>query len=384
MKHIVTCESVCKGHPDKLCDLIADSILDETLKRDPDARVACEVMAAHDHILIAGEITARSFVPYKTIAQNVLTEVGYNPEYFHYEFSVTKQSSDISGGVSTSLEAREGEDVDELGAGDQGTMYGYATNESYEYLPLPLVYAHKICKRLDECMKNRTIKDIGPDGKAQVSILYEDGKPKEVTAIVISVQHTENKDTDKLKREIVKEILYPVFDKFPIAYGAEILVNPSGRFVKGGPEADTGLTGRKIIVDTYGGVASHGGGAFSGKDATKVDRSAAYMARAIAKNIVKAQLADRCQVSLSYAIGKANPVAISVNTYGTGTVAEETLINAIQKVFDLTPKAIIKTLNMKEPIFARTATYGHFSDPTYPWETLNRTKELMEAISDAD
>ena len=384
MKHIVTCESVCKGHPDKLCDLIADSILDETLKRDPDARVACEVMATHDRILIAGEITAKSFVPYKTIAQNVLTEAGYNPEYFRYEFSVAKQSPDISGGVSTSLEVREGEDVDELGAGDQGTMYGYATNESYEYLPLPLVYAHKICKRLDECMKNRTIKDIGPDGKVQVSVAYEDGKPKEVTAIVISVQHAASKDLDQLKREIVKEILYPVFDKFPIAYGAEILVNPSGRFVKGGPEADTGLTGRKIIVDTYGGVASHGGGAFSGKDATKVDRSAAYMARAIAKNIVKAQLADRCQVSLSYAIGKAKPVAISVNTYGTGTVDEEALVTAIQKVFELTPRAIINTLHLREPIFARTATYGHFSDPTYPWETLDRTKELMEAVKDVD
>lgn len=384
MKHIVTCESVCKGHPDKLCDLIADSILDETLKKDPQARVACEVMAAHDRILVAGEITANQFVPYKTIAKDVLDDVGYNAEKFRYEFSVAKQSPDISGGVSTSLEVREGEDVDELGAGDQGTMYGYATNESYEYLPLPLVFAHKICKRLDECMKNRTIKDIGPDGKAQVSVAYEDGKPKEVTAIVISVQHAASKDLDQLKREIVKEILYPVFDKFPIAYGAEILVNPSGRFVKGGPEADTGLTGRKIIVDTYGGVASHGGGAFSGKDATKVDRSAAYMARAIAKNIVKAQLADRCQVSLSYAIGKAKPVAISVNTYGTGTVDEETLVTAIQKVFELTPRAIINTLHLREPIFARTATYGHFSDPTYPWETLDRTKELMEAVKDVD
>ena len=382
MEKYRTCESVCKGHPDKLCDLISDSILDACLRKDKSSRVACEVLATKGRIIVAGEITCSKKIDIKRVVRNVLADVGYNPRKFLVFVHVHQQSKDIAGGVDRALESREGDTswYSMLGAGDQGTVYGYATNETSEKLPLPLILSHAICEKLDKVMKSGVIKNIGPDGKAQVTVEYKDDKPKRIKTIVVSVQHGADKDLNDLRNEIISQVLWPVFEKYPFDDETEILINPSGRFVEGGPAADTGLTGRKIMVDTYGGIASHGGGAFSGKDPTKVDRSGAYMARAIAKNIIWCGYAERCQVAISYAIGKADPVAVEIDTFGTGKVAESILCSAVQEVFNLRPAAIIEKLRLTDVIYADTAAYGQFRYGLHTWEFLDCYKELREAV----
>lgn len=377
-----TAESVCKGHPDKLCDLIADSILDACLRKDRAARVACEVMATKGRIFVAGEITCAKRVDIRAVVRSVLAEAGYNPYKFIIFVYVHRQSEDIADGVDCALESRQGDDsfYSTIGAGDQGTVYGYATSETSEQLPLPLVCAHRICQKLDTAMKDGTIKGIGPDGKAQVTIEYEDGLPKRVQAIVVSVQHTKEKTLAELRSEVISKVLWSVFDDFPFDSDTEILINPSGRFVEGGPAADTGLTGRKLMVDTYGGLAAHGGGAFSGKDPTKVDRSGAYMARAVAKNVVWCGLADECQVAISYAIGKADPVSVEVDTFGTGRVPDDVIRRAVLDVFNFRPAAIIETLSLRNVRYADTATYGHFGRALPRWEWLDKCDELREAV----
>ena len=367
-----TAESVCKGHPDKLCDLIADSILDACLRRDKASRVACEVMATKGKIIVAGEITCSEKIDIRFIVRNVLREVGYNPWRFTVFVFTHQQSADIAAGVDTALEARSGitDPYGSVGAGDQGTIYGYATKETRELLPLPLVLAHRIAKRIDECREGTLIKGILPDGKCQVTVEYEDGKPKRVKTVVVSVQHEATKSQEQLRAEIMNNVLWQCFEQFPLDNDTEILINPSGRFVEGGPAADTGLTGRKIMVDTYGGLASHGGGALCGKDPTKVDRSGAYMARYIAKNIVWSDLAEKCEVALSYAIGKANPVAVSVTSYGTSKLTDEQLCELVQELFNLRPAAIIEKLRLRSAIYSDTATYGHFHSSLFPWESV--------------
>lgn len=376
-----TAESVCMGHPDKLCDLIADNILDACMRKDRSSRVACEVMATKGKIIVAGEITCSGKVDIRFIVKNVLREVGYNPWKFTVFVFVHHQSSDIAAGVDNALEARNGinDPYGSVGAGDQGTVYGYATNETRENLPLPLVLSHRIIKRIDNCRKGKLIKGILPDGKAQVTVEYEDGKPKRVKTIVVSVQHDKGKTQEELKSDIWSNVLWQCFEDFPFDDDTEILINPSGRFVEGGPAADTGLTGRKIMVDTYGGLASHGGGALCGKDPTKVDRSGAYMARYIAKNIVWSGLAEKCEVALSYAIGKANPVAVDVTSFGTSKLTDEQLAKIVQEVFNLRPAAIIEKLRLRNSIYSDTAVYGHFNSCLFPWEDVNMYTNLRKA-----
>ncbi|KRM65817.1 S-adenosylmethionine synthetase [Ligilactobacillus agilis DSM 20509] len=381
-KRYLTAESVCAGHPDKLCDIIADNILDECFRRDKASRVACEVMATKGKIIVAGEISCSEKIDIRYIVRNVLKQVGYNPLKFLIYVYVHNQSPDIAAGVNTALEARNGvnEQYGSVGAGDQGTMYGYATIETREMLPLPLVLSHRIVKRLDEARKGKLIKGILPDGKAQVTIEYNDDVPVRVKTIVVSVQHEKNKTQEELKSDILNNVLWQCFEDFPFDDETEILINPSGQFVLGGPAADTGLTGRKIMVDTYGGLASHGGGALCGKDPTKVDRSGAYMARYIAKHIVWCDLAEKCEVAISYAIGKANPVAFSINTFGTGTVPDEILALAAQEVFNLRPAAIIEKLHLRNILYSDTAVYGHFNSYLFPWEDVNRYSKLREVV----
>lgn len=376
-----TAESVCMGHPDKLCDLIADNILDACMRKDKASRVACEVMATKGKIIVAGEITCNGKVDIRFIVKNVLREVGYNPWKFAVFVFVHQQSADIAAGVDTALEVRNGitDPYGSIGAGDQGTVYGYATNETSKNLPLPLVLSHRIVKRIDDCRKGKLIKGILPDGKAQVTVEYKDGKPRRVKTIVVSVQHDKNKTQEELKADIHNNVLWQCFEDFPFDDGTEILINPSGRFVEGGPAADTGLTGRKIMVDTYGGLASHGGGALCGKDPTKVDRSGAYMARYIAKNIVWSGLAEKCEVALSYAIGKANPVAVDVTSFGTGKITDDQLTNIVQEVFNLRPAAIIEKLHLRNAIYSDTAVYGHFNSSLFPWENVNMYTNIRKA-----
>jgi S-adenosylmethionine synthetase len=335
-------------------------------------------MATKGKIIVAGEISCSEKIDIRYIVRNVLKEIGYNPLKFLIYVFVHKQSVDIATGVDTALEVRNGinEQYGSIGAGDQGTVYGYATKETGEMLPLPLVLSHRIVKRLDDCRKGKLIKGIHPDGKAQVTVEYEGDTPVRIKTIVISVQHDKDKTQEELRTDILNNVLWQCFEDFPFDDETEILINPSGRFVEGGPAADTGLTGRKIMVDTYGGLASHGGGALSGKDPTKVDRSGAYMARYIAKHIVWCGYAKRCEVSISYAIGKANPVAFSVNTLGTGIVSDEILTLAAQEIFNLRPAAIIEKLRLRYVIYSDTAVYGHFNSCLFPWEgksTLFRT-----------
>jgi S-adenosylmethionine synthetase len=379
MKNYLTSESVCCGHPDKLCDYIADSILDACLSIDEYSRVACEVMATKGRIIVAGEITSRTNINIRQTVRTALAESGYNPKEFTISVFLHNQSGDIAGGVDTALEIRDAEgNQDELGAGDQGTVYGYATDETPTFLPLPLELSHRICRTLDEQRKNGTIMGIRSDGKAQVSVEYEDGKPTRVAAIIVSVQHDRDKNLDTLKGEIIKQVLYPACSDFPLDAHTRILINPSGRFVEGGPAADTGLTGRKIMVDTYGGLALHGGGAFSGKDTTKVDRSGAYMARMIAKNIVAAELASRCEVAISYAIGKAEPVALNVHTFATGKFYDEQLAEAVRRVFSLKPSDIIDQLGLRSPVYNLTSCYGHFGNALFAWEQVS--ERYIEAL----
>lgn len=370
------------GHPDKLCDLIADHVLDACLEKDMNSRVACEVLATKGKIIVAGEITCKEKIDIPKIVREVLRKVGYNPRDYKVAVFVQRQSPDIASGVNYSLESRLGQKdlYNQIGAGDQGTAYGYATNETKESLPLPLVLAHRIVKRLDECRQNKIIKGILPDGKSQVTIAYESGKPAWVESIVVSVQHEENLNYQTLVSEITTKVLWPSFAEFPFNEQTEVLINPSGRFVLGGPGADTGITGRKLMADTYGGLASHGGGALSGKDATKVDRSAAYMARYIAKNVVDARLADRCEIGLSYAIGKAEPVAVSVNTFGTSPLSDNFLHRIVLELFDLRPAAIIERFKLYKPGFKDTAVYGHFSSAHFPWEESDMYESLREAV----
>jgi len=380
-KTFLTAESVCAGHPDKLCDFIADSILDACLRKDRSSHVACEVLATKGKIIVAGEITCSKSVDIRWVVRQALREVGYNPNRFLIFVYVHKQSADIAGGVAKAVESREGDNsrYSSLGAGDQGTVYGYATNETRELLPIPLVLAHRICKKLDESRCDNVIKGVKPDGKAQVTVEYENGKYSRIKTIVVSVQHDADKDLNTLKTEITQNVLYPAFEGFEFDADTEILVNPSGRFVEGGPAADTGLTGRKLMVDTYGGLAAHGGGAFSGKDPTKVDRSGAYMARYIAKNLVWCGLADKCEVALSYAIGKADPVMVSVSSFGSSPLTDEQLRNIVTDTFCLRPGAIIENLRLRNVIYSETSAYGHFNSCLFPWENLDKYDTIRKA-----
>lgn len=371
MKHYLTAESVCQGHPDKLCDFIADSILDAYLEADPYARVACEVMATKGKIIVAGEITStrRVFIP--GVVRTALQIAGYDPKGYSISLYIHTQSPDIAAGVDTALETRQSSSrMKELGAGDQGTVVGYATNETHSMIPLPLELSHRMCKSLDDHRAFGTLSGIKSDGKAQVTVEYEDDIPKRIDTIIVSVQHKEDTYLDLLKNEITNLVIRPACVELSIDADTHILINPSGKFTEGGPAADTGITGRKIMVDTYGGLAHHGGGAFSGKDPTKVDRSGAYMARFIAKHIVAAGLAERCEVSISYAIGKAYPVALSVETFGTGAYHGRDLTWAVKETFDLRPQNIIEELSLRAPIYSHTARYGHMGNSLYPWEHI--------------
>ncbi|TAL58441.1 MAG: methionine adenosyltransferase [Nanoarchaeota archaeon] len=375
----VTSESVTEGHPDKICDQVSDAVLDELLRQDPNSRVAVECLTTTGLVVVAGEITTKGFADVQKIARETLKDIGYtNPEFGIdcYDagvlVSIHEQSPDIAQGVDESTKK-------EQGAGDQGMMYGFACNETPELMPLPIILAHRLTEKLAEARKTDTIKQIGPDGKSQVSVEYVDGKPKRVSAVVIACQHTEDVSEDKLKKEILEKVIKPVLGKYFDAK-TKVLINATGKFVIGGPEGDTGLTGRKIIVDTYGGVGRHGGGCFSGKDPSKVDRSGAYAARWVAKNVVAAGLAEKCEVQISYAIGVAEPTSVNVDTFGTSKVPEEKIVDAVRKHFKLTPSWIIETLDLKRPIYRKTAAYGHFgrNDPDFTWEQTTKADDLKK------
>ncbi len=381
-----TAESVTEGHPDKLCDLIADSVLDACLAQDALARVACEVLATSGHIVVAGEISTGARPDIPGIARDVLSRVGYDPARFVIHDLTHRQSPDIADGVSQSLEVRTGstgrDGLYQFGAGDQGVMVGYATDETPEFLPLPVVLAHRLTRTLAAVRKSGQAPGLLPDGKAQVTVEYaENGRPLRLDSVVVSAQHDACLGQEDVVQIVTTLVLPAALSDLPPDCDTKLLINPSGRFVRGGPEADTGLTGRKLMVDSYGVFAPHGGGAFSGKDATKVDRSGAYMARYIAKNIVAARLAHRCQVTLAYAIGKAEPVMVEVDTFGTGTAcADDCLAEAVKRVFKLTPAAICTALGLFSPRFARTAAYGHFGRKEFPWERTDRVRTLRDMV----
>jgi S-adenosylmethionine synthetase len=375
-KFLFTSESVTEGHPDKIADQISDAILDACLEQDPYSRVACETLTATGLVVIAGEITTRAYVDFQSLVRGVVAAIGYDNALYGFDSntcavisSINKQSGDIAMGVDTG------------GAGDQGMMFGYASNETEELMPAPIALAHKLTRRLTEVRKNGKLPYLRPDGKSQVTVEYDENhKPKRIDAVVISTQHAENISTEELRADILKYVIQAVLPEHLLDENTKYHINPTGRFVIGGPMGDTGLTGRKIIVDTYGGMGRHGGGAFSGKDPTKVDRSAAYMARYIAKNIVAAGLADRCEVQLAYAIGVAEPVSVLVDTFGTGSVPAETLEELVRANFKLTPKAIIEGLNLRRPIYKKTAAYGHFgrTEPEFGWEQTDKAAALKE------
>lgn len=386
MNQFYTAESVTEGHPDKLCDLIADSVLDECLSHDALSRVACEVLATRGQIIAAGEITSLFEPQIPAIARSVLQKVGYDPARYAIECLVHKQSPDIAAGVDCSLERRRNPSEDQpalqLGAGDQGVMVGYACSETPQMTPLPVVLAQRLTSALTAARKTGAVRGLRPDGKAQVTVEYdEDEKPLRLDTVVLSAQHSPEKPMDELCWELTDKVLAPALQALPPDEDTKILLNPSGRFVLGGPEADTGLTGRKLMVDSYGVFAPHGGGAFSGKDPTKMDRSGAYMARYIAKNLVAAGLCEKCQVALAYAIGKAEPVMVEVDTFGTGTVcADDCLAEAVRFVFGLTPAEIISELNLLTPRYTQTAAYGHFGRLEFPWERTDQAKILRAAV----
>ena len=384
-----TSESVTEGHPDKMADQISDAILDAILAQDPEGRVACETLVTTGQVHVVGEISTKCYVDIPHIIRKTVKDIGYTRAKYGFDaetcgilVSLDEQSPDIAQGVNQALEAREGEmdAADAIGAGDQGMMFGYATNETPEYMPLPIALAHRLARRLAEVRKNGTLPYLRPDGKTQVTILYEDGKPVAVDTIVISTQHDEDVALATIRKDLIEQVIKAVVSADLLSDKTRIFVNPTGKFVIGGPQGDSGLTGRKIIVDTYGGWARHGGGAFSGKDPTKVDRSAAYAARYVAKNIVAAGLADRCEIQLAYAIGVAYPVSVMVDTFGTNKVSEETIEALAKKHFDLRPAGIIKMLDLRRPIYKQTAAYGHFgrTDVDLPWEHTDKADVLRK------
>ena len=386
--HLFTSESVTEGHPDKMCDQISDAVLDAILAQDPKARVACEVATTTGMVLVAGEITTNCYADIEKITRETIREIGYTSGEMGFDsdacavlVTLSGQSPDIAMGVDVALESREEGSQADTGAGDQGMMFGYACNETPELMPMPISLAHALTRKLAEMRKNGTIPYLRPDGKAQVTIAYDENmKPTGVTAVVVSTQHSEDASNEQIRADIMNYVIKAVIPAELLSSETKYFINPTGRFVIGGPVGDAGLTGRKIIVDTYGGYAAHGGGAFSGKDPTKVDRSAAYMARYIAKNIVAAQLANHCEVQLAYAIGVAHPVSVYVNTKGTGKVPDEKLSAAVNKIFDLRPAAIINHFELRRPIYKQTAAYGHFgrTDIDLPWEKTDKIEELKE------
>ena len=373
-RHLFTSESVTEGHPDKICDQVSDSILDELISQDPDSRVAIEAMTTTGIVFVAGEVTSKAKIDSQEVVRNTLKDIGYNGLKYGFDgnscavlTSIHEQSPDISMGVSKNENGVQG-------AGDQGLMFGYATSETAELMPLPITLAHKLTMKLAAVRKEKTLDWIGPDGKSQVSVIYEDSIPKNIDTVVVSTQHTEDISISQVREEIISKVINPICDGL-INNSTKFLVNPTGRFVIGGPVGDTGLTGRKIIADTYGGMGRHGGGAFSGKDPSKVDRSACYMARYIAKNIVASGLASKCEVQLAYAIGVADPVSIMVDTFNTGKISEEKIETQVREIFDTRPVGIIETLNLKRPIYKKTAAYGHFgrNEPSFTWERTDKS-----------
>ena len=393
-RHIFTSESVTEGHPDKICDTISDAILDACMEQDPMSRVACETTACTGFILICGEITTKAAVDYSQIARNVVREIGYTDSDMGFDantcavmVALDQQSPDIAMGVNKALEARENtmseKQIEAIGAGDQGMMFGYASNECEDYMPYPIDLAHKLAKRLTKVRKDGTLPYLRPDGKTQVSVEYDDnGKPLRLEAVVLSSQHAADVTQEEIHRDIKKYVFDPILPADMIDENTKFFINPTGRFVIGGPQGDAGLTGRKIIVDTYGGMARHGGGAFSGKDCTKVDRSAAYAARYVAKNMVAAGFADRLEIQLSYAIGVAKPTSIMVDTFGTGHVPQEKIEDVIARHFDLRPAGIIKMLDLRRPIYRQCAAYGHFgrTDVDLPWEHTDAVETLKKYL----
>lgn len=392
-KRLFTSESVTEGHPDKIADQVSDAILDEILKDDPNARVACETTVTTGMALISGEISTSTYVDIPKVVRETIKNIGYTRAKYGYDYqtmavltAINEQSPDIAQGVDKALEYRNDiseEEIEATGAGDQGLMFGYATNETETYMPLPIFLSHQLAKRLSDVRKDGTLGYLRPDGKVQVTVEYdENDKPKRIDTIVVSSQHAEDIELEQIQKDIKEHVIYPTVPEGLIDDETKFFINPTGRFVIGGPQGDAGLTGRKIIVDTYGGYARHGGGCFSGKDPTKVDRSAAYAARYVAKNIVAAGLAEQCEVQLAYAIGVAEPVSIAIDTFKTGKVSEGQLVEAVRKHFDLRPAGIIKMLDLKHPIYKQTAAYGHFgrTDVLLPWEKLDKVNVLKDAV----
>ena len=385
-----TSESVTEGHPDKVCDKISDAVLDDILAHDPDARVACECCAATGMVVVFGEITTTHTYDIRSIVKKTVEEIGYTDPNMCFSAdsiailsTLNKQSEDIALGVNKSQEAKAGMDTDnEIGAGDQGMMFGYATNETDEYLPAPIYFAQKLAKKLTEVRKSGQFPYLRPDGKTQVTVEYDGDKVKRIDTVVLSTQHSADVSQETIRKDMIEHVIKAVLDPALIDEDTKYHINPTGKFVIGGPHGDSGLTGRKIIVDTYGGYAPHGGGAFSGKDPTKVDRSACYMARYISKNIVAAGLADKCQIQLAYAIGVARPVSVRIDTFGTGKLTDDRLSEIVNKEFDLRPSAIIKTLDLKKPIYSQTAAYGHFgrNELDLPWERLDKVETLKKYL----
>ena len=391
MKRLFTSESVTEGHPDKICDQISDSVLDAILAQDPNGRVACETAVTTGMVLVMGEISTKANVNIPKIVRNTIKEIGYDRAKYGFDCdtcsvltSIDEQSADIAMGVDEALEFKNGtkDDADSIGAGDQGMMFGFATNETEEYMPTPIAMAHRLSRRLTEVRKNGTLDYLRPDGKTQVTVEYDDNKVKRIDAIVVSTQHSEKVTQEQIQSDIREQVINAVIPQELLDENTKYFINPTGRFVIGGPQGDSGLTGRKIIVDTYGGYGRHGGGAFSGKDPTKVDRSAAYAARWVAKNLVAAGVADKLEIELAYAIGVAEPVSIEIDTFGTGKIEDQRIVDIVKEVFDLRPAMIIKNLDLRKPIYKQTAAYGHFgrTDLNLPWEQLNKVEEIKKYL----